>query len=163
MFINMMIGTVYLGLSVFFFFFQAEDGIRDLTVTGVQTCALPISRSPAAGTPRRPGDRAAARAAALPPRRSPVLRRARCDRATGARRDRADEPPPPVRPRRAPPPDRAAPARLRPGRPARPDRRPAWAARAWRSRGRPAPSPPRSLSPTAASPPRRPSGPAPPP
>src|SRR2546430_7306462 len=24
------------------FFFQAEDGIRDLTVTGVQTCALPI-------------------------------------------------------------------------------------------------------------------------
>src|SRR5256886_32868 len=29
--------------SVFVFFFQAEDGIRDLTVTGVQTCALPIS------------------------------------------------------------------------------------------------------------------------
>src|SRR2546421_7599527 len=29
-------------LSVFFFFFQAEDGIRDLIVTGVQTCALPI-------------------------------------------------------------------------------------------------------------------------
>src|SRR5207248_7910401 len=27
-----------------FFFFQAEDGIRDRTVTGVQTCALPISR-----------------------------------------------------------------------------------------------------------------------
>src|SRR6267143_5109841 len=27
-----------------FFFFQAEDGIRDGTVTGVQTCALPISR-----------------------------------------------------------------------------------------------------------------------
>src|SRR6266403_266777 len=31
-------------LSIFFFFFQAEDGIRDLYVTGVQTCALPISR-----------------------------------------------------------------------------------------------------------------------
>src|SRR2546430_14169993 len=31
-----------------FFFFQAEDGIRDLTVTGVQTCALPISLRPAA-------------------------------------------------------------------------------------------------------------------
>src|SRR2546430_12188061 len=30
-----------------FFFFQAEDGIRDLTVTGVQTCALPISSRPA--------------------------------------------------------------------------------------------------------------------
>src|SRR6266568_1904615 len=28
---------------IFFFFFQAEDGIRDGTVTGVQTCALPIS------------------------------------------------------------------------------------------------------------------------
>src|SRR2546430_4028418 len=30
-------------LDLIFFFFQAEDGIRDLTVTGVQTCALPIS------------------------------------------------------------------------------------------------------------------------
>src|SRR5947207_10451348 len=32
---------VYLSLG--FFFFQAEDGIRDHCVTGVQTCALPIS------------------------------------------------------------------------------------------------------------------------
>src|SRR2546427_3764574 len=32
--------------AFFFFFFQAEDGIRDLTVTGVQTCALPISHGP---------------------------------------------------------------------------------------------------------------------
>src|SRR5256886_4373744 len=31
---------------LYFFFFQAEDGIRDLTVTGVQTCALPISSIP---------------------------------------------------------------------------------------------------------------------
>src|SRR6266496_3277181 len=31
---------------LFFFFFQAEDGIRDLYVTGVQTCALPISAWP---------------------------------------------------------------------------------------------------------------------
>src|SRR5256885_3564154 len=30
-------------LSFCFFFFQAEDGIRDYKVTGVQTCALPIS------------------------------------------------------------------------------------------------------------------------
>src|SRR5438094_5986687 len=30
-------------LRFFLFFFQAEDGIRDRTVTGVQTCALPIS------------------------------------------------------------------------------------------------------------------------
>src|SRR5256885_4884344 len=29
-------------VSLFFFFFQAEDGIRDYKVTGVQTCALPI-------------------------------------------------------------------------------------------------------------------------
>src|SRR2546430_9639124 len=38
------------GLSILFF--QAEDGIRDLTVTGVQTCALPISSTSAdsAGT-----------------------------------------------------------------------------------------------------------------
>src|SRR2546421_611274 len=31
-------------MCLFFFFFQAEDGIRDLIVTGVQTCALPISQ-----------------------------------------------------------------------------------------------------------------------
>src|SRR5476651_2787066 len=31
--------------NFFFFFFQAEDGIRDIGVTGVQTCALPISSS----------------------------------------------------------------------------------------------------------------------
>ena len=31
------------GFVIFFFFFQAEDGIRDYKVTGVQTCALPIS------------------------------------------------------------------------------------------------------------------------
>src|SRR5437868_8330980 len=30
------------GIFVFYFFFQAEDGIRDRNVTGVQTCALPI-------------------------------------------------------------------------------------------------------------------------
>src|SRR2546421_9187170 len=33
----------FVALFFFFFFFQAEDGIRDLIVTGVQTCALPIS------------------------------------------------------------------------------------------------------------------------
>src|SRR5256886_7527226 len=35
-------GTDVNGYVCLFFFFQAEDGIRDLTVTGVQTCALPI-------------------------------------------------------------------------------------------------------------------------
>src|SRR5918996_4269495 len=41
----------------FYFFFQAEDGIRDYKVTGVQTCALPISR------PRDESDAAAERVA----------------------------------------------------------------------------------------------------
>src|SRR5437867_894611 len=35
-------------LDAHFFFFQAEDGIRGRTVTGVQTCALPISQTPGA-------------------------------------------------------------------------------------------------------------------
>src|SRR2546430_15730774 len=35
------------------FFFQAEDGIRDLTVTGVQTCALPISHAAWTAAPQR--------------------------------------------------------------------------------------------------------------
>src|SRR3989475_9578210 len=37
------VGCCYRLVGHVFFFFQAEDGIRDLTVTGVQTCALPIS------------------------------------------------------------------------------------------------------------------------
>src|SRR5256885_3634430 len=32
----------FICINMFFFFFQAEDGIRDYKVTGVQTCALPI-------------------------------------------------------------------------------------------------------------------------
>src|SRR5690606_40746150 len=45
----------------FFFFFQAEDGIRDFHVTGVQTCALPISRSSCfSGSSARPHLTAAA-------------------------------------------------------------------------------------------------------
>src|SRR5260370_22149713 len=43
----------------FFFFFQAEDGIRDSSVTGVQTCALPIySRGFADGNDSRRNGRA---------------------------------------------------------------------------------------------------------
>src|SRR5256884_3470148 len=34
--------TTFVSLCRLFFFFQAEDGIRDVAVTGVQTCALPI-------------------------------------------------------------------------------------------------------------------------
>src|SRR5438552_8235593 len=50
-----------------YFFFQAEDGIRDDLVTGVQTCALPIYRRPTIGTslfgcrPRRGNYRVGAR------------------------------------------------------------------------------------------------------
>src|SRR5256885_15385454 len=42
-----------------FFFFQAEDGIRDYKVTGVQTCALPISSAWARRSGRVPGLHAA--------------------------------------------------------------------------------------------------------
>src|SRR5256886_9819658 len=52
---------------MFFFFFQAEDGIRDLTVTGVQTCALPISPRRAAGWPSRRGAIAGSARARGPP------------------------------------------------------------------------------------------------
>src|SRR5690625_4846562 len=53
-------------IDYFFFFFQAEDGIRDGHVTGVQTCALPIS--PAPGGPRARRHLAAARGRAGPGR-----------------------------------------------------------------------------------------------
>src|SRR5436309_6885816 len=43
---------------IVFFFFQAEDGIRDFHVTGVQTCALPILPQP-----EHPADRVAGRLA----------------------------------------------------------------------------------------------------
>src|SRR5207253_5108525 len=64
-------------LVVCVFFFQAEDGIRDGHVTGVQTCALPIS----AGRPRRRGARVGRHAAGQLERAAPrgnrraVLRR----------------------------------------------------------------------------------------
>src|SRR5439155_17210029 len=60
---------------IVFFFFQAEDGIRDGHVTGVQTCALPILCPP--------GD-AAALAAALERLRSEPTLRARLGRAARA-------------------------------------------------------------------------------
>src|SRR5688572_1463123 len=43
--------TFQYAMRVQVFFFQAEDGIRDLTVTGVQTCALPIFVGPARQRP----------------------------------------------------------------------------------------------------------------
>src|SRR5439155_8294257 len=47
-----MIGVTETGRSDNDFFFQAEDGIRDGHVTGVQTCALPISRLLSSSEPR---------------------------------------------------------------------------------------------------------------
>src|SRR5204862_2073592 len=50
---------VSLGMILFFmvlFFFQAEDGIRDLYVTGVQTCALPISLLAKKFADQKPGE-----------------------------------------------------------------------------------------------------------
>ena len=38
------LGGCFVEAIYLFFFFQAEDGIRDTSVTGVQTCALPIYR-----------------------------------------------------------------------------------------------------------------------
>src|SRR5205809_7230465 len=42
-------------IDLIFFFFQAEDGIRDVAVTGVQTCALPISGPRCHDSPRADG------------------------------------------------------------------------------------------------------------
>src|SRR5437762_9393570 len=50
------------------FFFQAEDGIRDTSVTGVQTCALPIWGRRLAAKGARRSDRLRARESSLPGR-----------------------------------------------------------------------------------------------
>src|SRR2546430_6407345 len=87
------VGTNAGGVGVWgwvLFFFQAEDGIRDLTVTGVQTCALPISghAAPSAWWRRRrsacrddseagAGRGNRARASACGPAHSRVRRRSR--------------------------------------------------------------------------------------
>src|SRR3712207_8502005 len=47
-----MIGDDRVVGNIFCFFFQAEDGIRDIGVTGVQTCALPIFQDRPASPPR---------------------------------------------------------------------------------------------------------------
>src|SRR5258706_9627496 len=81
--------------SNFFFFFQAEDGIRDWSVTGVQTCALPISVAAArlaAAVPRRAGARVlrgdrwgdAGHRGVLPDRRGGGVARAATSRRDGS-------------------------------------------------------------------------------
>src|SRR2546426_3579868 len=71
-----------------YFFFQAEDGIRDYKVTGVQTCALPISAAGEAERQdqREPGEQGPARHATADP---PATREPRARRAS--------PPPEPVR------------------------------------------------------------------
>src|SRR3989454_9308292 len=87
---------VHLYLSVgcvfFFFFFQAEDGIRDYKVTGVQTCALPISQLRAA---------AAAPASRTKPKRRVAFMNWSSSFPTGAPGEWR-EMPPPSRPRPLP-------------------------------------------------------------
>src|SRR5207248_6984199 len=99
-----------------FFFFQAEDGIRDRTVTGVQTCALPIWRATGGRRPNRD----------TKPRRvtAPRLRRSR---------RRA-----PARPRCATPRARPAPRAARRSEERRVGKecRARWARDDWRKRGK---------------------------
>src|SRR5437764_9802203 len=64
-----------------FFFFQAEDGIRDTSVTGVQTCALPILLGPSS-QPRRQEDRLRGRA-----EQADLWRRSRAGRARAGGRE----------------------------------------------------------------------------
>src|SRR2546430_13520061 len=73
------LGTDETRRSAMFFFFQAEDGIRDLTVTGVQTCALPIS----AGTGRPGGPERARAPARQEQSKSPRPRRIVYQRQSG--------------------------------------------------------------------------------
>src|SRR2546430_14962348 len=108
---------------MYFFFFQAEDGIRFLTVTGVQTCALPISarraalravplrefaRAAAAGTdvrpdggaPRAQSDPAGGRAgAALYPPQLPTPSASQLPAVADRRSPRPPREPPTPRPR----------------------------------------------------------------
>src|SRR5256885_11871275 len=77
----------------YFFFFQAEDGIRDYKVTGVQTCALPISSR----APDRAGDRTTGDLSCLllpvceqHPQAAPRVKHFRSDRSLGNSEDRGD-------------------------------------------------------------------------
>src|SRR2546430_8504254 len=82
-------------LCALFFFFQAEDGIRDLTVTGVQTCALPICDD-ARSLARFPWERQSSGTSAAMTARSPRARTAVAARPRAAdddftRRSRSEE------------------------------------------------------------------------
>src|SRR6266545_4373175 len=101
----------------FFFFFQAEDGIRDKLVTGVQTCALPICRPGST-----PGPACSAQPSGGSRRRWPVTSSARAGYGSAGvprRRHRPPAPPtarPPRSRGRSSSPARTAPARTAPAR-----------------------------------------------
>src|SRR5207244_7930728 len=79
MFLQVYVDKITL-LAFFCFFFQAEDGIRDDLVTGVQTCALPIS-------PRfRPAWTSAGNAGLTPVERTSTESPGRVQSSIGARR-----------------------------------------------------------------------------
>src|SRR5438132_2711638 len=93
-------------LSFFFFFFQAEDGIRDHCVTGVQTCALPILlRARPSSPPARRGALRARRRRECPQGSGPCRSRGApaspavraCERCLPPPRHRRAAPPPAVR------------------------------------------------------------------
>src|SRR2546430_11795253 len=93
-FIFIDVGDVQL-VDYLFFFFQAEDGIRDLTVTGVQTCALPISSEHSADLRLRGHGRQRVSDHAAHPRRNAARRleprtRRRADGLAIPARDRRD-------------------------------------------------------------------------
>src|SRR5438034_9288650 len=67
----MIVLSYLLCMFCFFFFFQAEDGIRDHCVTGVQTCALPISWGGAGGCATSAASRSCWRATSCPGFRPP--------------------------------------------------------------------------------------------
>src|SRR5262249_59514529 len=68
------------------FCFQAEDGIRGWSVTGVQTCALPISSPPSAAGPNAQTPRASSRAAAWPRYAANAAKSSRSPSSHSARR-----------------------------------------------------------------------------
>src|SRR5438067_7965255 len=98
--------------TILFFFFQAEDGIRDRNVTGVQTCALPIwSARP--NWPARWRPRTCSRLPRTPACRPVRTRRPRRRRPPPHRRASQRRPHPRLRPTRS---RRRRPRRLRPRR-----------------------------------------------
>src|SRR3989449_1926324 len=82
---------MYLQTIMLFFFFQAEDGIRDVAVTGVQTCALPIWARPGGPRPMHPTSRGGMVAPGIAPPPVEQQRRPADKRGGRSQRDRIQE------------------------------------------------------------------------